>query len=53
MRKIFLRRKNEIPAFVAALYAGGLLWLHHLGSVPVPGRFLAEHPSDRAGGRQG
>jgi Flp pilus assembly protein TadB len=42
-----------VLAFVAGLYAAGLLWLHHLGSVPVPGRFLAEHPSSRAGGRQG
>ena len=39
-----------VLAFVAGLYAAGLLWLHHLGSVPVPGRFLAEHPSARAGG---
>jgi len=30
-------------ALVMALYAGGLLWLHHLGSVPVPGRFLANN----------
>jgi Flp pilus assembly protein TadB len=30
-----------VMAFVTVLYAGGLLWLHHLGSVPVPGRFLA------------
>jgi hypothetical protein len=30
-----------VMAVVTALYAGGLLWLHHLGSVPVPGRFLA------------
>jgi Flp pilus assembly protein TadB len=30
-----------VMALVAALYAGGLLWLHHLGSLPVPGRFLA------------
>jgi Flp pilus assembly protein TadB len=42
-----------VLAFVAALYAGGLIWLNHLGSVPVPGRFLAEQPSDqRAGGRR-
>ena len=34
-----------VLAFVTALYAGGLLWLHHLGSVPVPGRFLADNPS--------
>jgi Flp pilus assembly protein TadB len=33
-----------VLAFVALLYAGGLMWLHHLGSVPVPGRFLAENP---------
>jgi len=31
-------------ALLTALYAGGLLWLHHLGSVPVPGRFLAADP---------
>jgi Flp pilus assembly protein TadB len=30
-----------VMAFVVALYAGGLGWLHHLGSVPAPGRFLA------------
>jgi hypothetical protein len=30
-----------VMALVAALYAGGLLWLHHLGSLPVPGRFLS------------
>ncbi len=30
-----------VMAFVLALYAGGLFWLHHLGSVPAPGRFLA------------
>lgn len=29
-----------VMALVVALYAGGLLWLHHLGSVQVPGRFL-------------
>jgi Flp pilus assembly protein TadB len=34
-----------VLAFVALLYAGGLMWLHHLGTVPVPGRFLAENPS--------
>jgi Flp pilus assembly protein TadB len=28
-------------ALVTALYAGGLCWLHHLGSVPARGRFLA------------
>lgn len=30
-----------VMALVTALYAGGLLWLNHLGSLPVPGRFLA------------
>jgi Flp pilus assembly protein TadB len=30
-----------VMALVVALYAGGLGWLHHLGSVPAPGRFLA------------
>ena len=30
-----------VMGLVTALYAGGLLWLHHLGSLPVPGRFLA------------
>jgi Flp pilus assembly protein TadB len=29
-----------VMALVAALYAGGLFWLHQLGSVPAPGRFL-------------
>ncbi len=30
-----------VMAVVVGLYAGGLGWLHHLGSVPAPGRFLA------------
>jgi Flp pilus assembly protein TadB len=30
-----------VMAVVAALYAGGLGWLHHLGAVPIQGRFLA------------
>jgi Flp pilus assembly protein TadB len=29
-----------VMAAVAALYAGGLGWLHHLGAVPIQGRFL-------------
>jgi Flp pilus assembly protein TadB len=33
-----------VLALVALLYAGGLCWLHHLGTVPVPGRFLADRP---------
>jgi Flp pilus assembly protein TadB len=32
---------QAVMALVTALYASGLLWLHHLGSIPVPGRFLA------------
>jgi len=38
-----------VLAVVALLYAGGLGWLHHLGSVPAPGRFLS---SDRMAGRR-
>jgi Flp pilus assembly protein TadB len=30
-----------VMALVVVLYAGGLGWLHHLGAVPAPGRFLA------------
>ena len=30
-----------VMALVTALYAAGLSWLHHLGSVGAPGRFLA------------
>jgi hypothetical protein len=37
-----------VLALIAALYAGGLLWLHHLGSVPVPGRFLLDTPARRS-----
>jgi Flp pilus assembly protein TadB len=29
-----------VMAAVATLYAAGLGWLHHLGAVPAPGRFL-------------
>ena len=38
-----------VMGLVTALYAGGLLWLHQLGSVPVPGRFLAadQQPANR------
>lgn len=32
---------QTVMALIAGLYAGGLWWLHHLGSVPAPGRFLA------------
>jgi Flp pilus assembly protein TadB len=30
-----------VLALVVLLYTGGLWWLHHLGTVPVAGRFLA------------
>ena len=39
-----------VMALVTALYAGGLAWLHHLGAVPVPGRFLAGDASPAQGG---
>jgi len=32
-----------VMALVVALYAAGLGWLSHLGSVPAPGRFLDEN----------
>ncbi|HUB38048.1 MAG TPA: type II secretion system F family protein [Streptosporangiaceae bacterium] len=38
-----------VMALVTSLYAGGLLWLHHLGSVRVPGRFLAGDASPAPG----
>lgn len=34
-----------VLAFVAMLYAGGLCWLHRLGSVSAPGRFLSDSPA--------
>jgi Flp pilus assembly protein TadB len=39
-----------VLAFVAGLYAAGLGWLHHLGTIPAPGRFLnqAGRRHDRA-----
>jgi Flp pilus assembly protein TadB len=33
-----------VLAAVAALYAAGLAWLHRLGSIPAPGRFLDAAP---------
>jgi len=33
-----------VLALVAGLYAAGLAWLHRLGAIPVPGRFLDEPP---------
>jgi Flp pilus assembly protein TadB len=37
-----------VLAVVAALYAGGLAWLHRLTNVPTPGRFLVP-PSEETG----
>jgi Flp pilus assembly protein TadB len=34
-----------VLAVVAGLYAAGLGWLHHLGTLPSPGRFLDEPPA--------
>ena len=33
-----------VLAVVAGLYAAGLFWLHKLGQIPVPARFLAAEP---------
>lgn len=33
-----------VLAIVAGLYAGGLAWLQHLGTIPAPGRFLSQAP---------
>jgi hypothetical protein len=38
-----------VLALVATLYAAGLTWLHHLGTIPVPGRFLDEPPDRHFG----
>jgi Flp pilus assembly protein TadB len=40
-----------VLALVVLLYAGGLWWLHRLGSVPAPGRFLADNSSETRAGR--
>lgn len=42
-----------VLALVAGLYAAGLAWLHHLGSLPAPGRFLDEPPEDPGGTASG
>jgi Flp pilus assembly protein TadB len=34
-----------VLGLVAALYAAGLAWLHRLGSIPAPGRFLDSPPA--------
>jgi Flp pilus assembly protein TadB len=38
-----------VLALVVLLYAAGLAWLHHLGTVPVAGRFLADGPAGQDG----
>jgi Flp pilus assembly protein TadB len=38
-----------VLALVVVLYAGGLWWLHHLGTVPVAGRFLADESTGPEG----
>ncbi len=39
---------EAVLAFVALLYAAGLGWLHRLGKVPAPGRFLEQAPARQA-----
>jgi Flp pilus assembly protein TadB len=39
---------QTVLALVALLYAAGLGWLHRLGTIPAPGRFLNQRP-DRSG----
>jgi len=38
-----------VLALVASLYAAGLGWLHRLGTIPGPGRFLDQRPGRAAG----
>jgi Flp pilus assembly protein TadB len=40
-----------VLALVALLYAAGFAWLHHLGAIPVPGRFLDERRPGSRGAR--
>jgi Flp pilus assembly protein TadB len=40
-----------VLALVVALYFGGLAWLHHLGTMPAPGRFLTDDEAGPRGGR--
>ena len=41
---------EAVLAFVAMLYAAGLAWLHRLGSIPAPGRFLGDQTTAGAWG---
>jgi hypothetical protein len=34
-----------VLGLVCALYAAGLAWLHRLGAIPAPGRFLDAAPA--------
>ncbi len=36
---------EAVLAFVALLYTVGLAWLHRLGTIPAPGRFLDQTPA--------
>ncbi|HUJ07865.1 MAG TPA: type II secretion system F family protein [Streptosporangiaceae bacterium] len=36
---------EAVLAFVALLYTAGLAWLHRLGTIPAPGRFLDQTPA--------
>jgi Flp pilus assembly protein TadB len=38
-----------VLALVALLYAAGLAWLRHLGTIPAPGRFLDQRPEQLSG----
>jgi Flp pilus assembly protein TadB len=38
---------QTVLALVALLYAAGLGWLHRLGTIPAPGRFLNQRPDRR------
>ena len=38
-----------VLALVVSLYAAGLGWLHRLGTIPGPGRFLDQRPGRAAG----
>ncbi|HEX4658543.1 MAG TPA: hypothetical protein VH307_14250, partial [Streptosporangiaceae bacterium] len=39
-----------VLALVTGLYAAGLGWLHRLGTMSSPGRFLAQDPARPDGG---
>jgi Flp pilus assembly protein TadB len=41
---------EAVLALVAILYAAGLTWLHKLGQIPAPGRFLDQARDEAPGG---